>query len=263
MNRIFTGIEETRTLAETQKDFHSTLPFFFVADCSESMGWIKEKNLVSPMEALNKALPELLFELRQVESNAGLNLAFSLISFSSSAKIEVPLTRLSAIAEVPPLRARGLTRYELALQAVREELLRTYDGHSSLGRDAINRPVVIFLTDAFPTDAEGAPLKDHRIWQEQVDKLKALDHYAPRIYVIALGEAASATDHLEYMVNEVRMRANPQRRILTIEDNIPQTLASLVPFLAQTMINPQTGQADPDLTEKFFAREETKFLWEE
>lgn len=255
---ILQNNEQTETITAWQKKHYSSLPVFFVADRSESMGTTdtpehpaSSSSVVfsTPIEALNDSLKNFLSELRVVESEARLNLGFSLISFASDVRVDVPLQPLSQVVKIPTLTARGITRYEVVLELIHEQLHFLAQGETDLGNRAYTRPVIFFLTDGVPSDKEGLPLKDHTVWHRWVDKLKGLGPLEPRIYAIALGPDNLETSHLEYLVNDRETPATPDNRVITIQANIPATVRELIPHLAHTIINPQTGLVDPQYTD--------------
>ncbi|WP_033345085.1 vWA domain-containing protein [Catenuloplanes japonicus] len=119
------------------------LPFYLVCDESGSMSG-------EPIEAINKALPELHSE---IGSNPVVTdkTRFCLIGFSSRAEILLPLSDLSTVTEIPALQASGGTDYAKAFDVLRETINDDVNTLKAQGHQVF-RPAVFFLSDGLPAN---------------------------------------------------------------------------------------------------------------
>lgn len=129
------------------------LPFYVLADVSYSM--TQSRDGVTPLQTLNDLVPHIKDALDE-NPMLGDKVRFSLVDFADEAHVQIPLCDLLKVdaSAIPTLEARGGTSFAAAFRATRTQLdsdvrqLKA-DGHK------VHRPVVFFLTDGEPTDADG------------------------------------------------------------------------------------------------------------
>jgi uncharacterized protein YegL len=120
------------------------MPFYLVCDTSGSM---------SPyMADLNRAVAELITNITADPVVEG-TVMLSVISFGTHAGVDIPLGYASEITP-QPLPMRGFTDYGAALRTYGDTVAADYKRLKSNG-SRFFRPCVFFLTDGWPTDAEG------------------------------------------------------------------------------------------------------------
>jgi uncharacterized protein YegL len=119
------------------------LPFYLVVDQSESM----RGRLV---EALNSSLDALLHMI-QSDPIATDHTRLEIIAFSDSATVVLPLSDLSDVSQIPPVRAGGATSYGAAFRLLRQEIAAAVRDLRSQAFQVF-RPTVFFVSDGEPTD---------------------------------------------------------------------------------------------------------------
>lgn len=143
-----------------------TLPIFFVLDTSGSMlgdpGATDDKS--RPISKLNEAISETLQALRdEAAANADAKLECAILEFNSGAEwvTKYGLEDLTQNYYVPPLEAGGLTDVGEALKELNSKLTRKSGGFLG-GAMGNYMPVIIFMSDGFPTSEWQKPLEDIR-----------------------------------------------------------------------------------------------------
>lgn len=152
------------------------LPFYVVCDESYSM----EANI----GALNQYLTELH---RAVGTDPVVSdkTRFSVIAFSDTAEVLLPLCELGELEEMPGLAAKAGTSYVAAFTCLRDTIDRDVamlkgDGHR------VYRPAVFFLSDGLPTDES-----DWRLAHQRVTDPGWAPH--PNIVAFGIGDADAET----------------------------------------------------------------------
>lgn len=146
------------------------LPFYLVCDESGSMAG-------QPLDAINKALPELHQEI-------GLNpvvadkTQFAIIGFSDSAEVLLPLSDLSQVTQLPLLETKVSTNFAAAFRCVKEQIELDVARLKAAG-NMVYRPVVFFLTDGHSTSS----FRDE--WEALTESAFA---YRPNIVSFGLGK---------------------------------------------------------------------------
>jgi len=151
-------------------------PFYLLCDTSRSMAG-------SRIQAVNDGLPEIQAEILDdpiVEAKARV----SVISFSTEAKLELPLTRLADVEVMPQLKAGGQTNYAKGIELARLQIDADVNRLISEGYRVL-RPCVYFLTDGRPGDSW------KRIRDEWVDR--TINPYAPNIVSFGVANADEET----------------------------------------------------------------------
>lgn len=151
-------------------------PFYLLCDTSRSMAG-------SRIQAVNDGLPEIQAEILDdpiVEAKARV----SVISFSTEAKLELPLTRLADVEVMPQLKAGGQTNYAKGIELARLQIDADVNQLISEGYRVL-RPCVYFLTDGRPGDSW------KRIRDEWVDR--TINPFAPNIVSFGVANADEET----------------------------------------------------------------------
>lgn len=151
-------------------------PFYLLCDTSRSMAG-------SRIQAVNDGLPEIQAEILDdpiVEAKARV----SVISFSTEAKLELPLTRLADVEVMPQLKAGGQTNYAKGIELARLQIDADVNRLISEGYRVL-RPCVYFLTDGRPGDSW------KRIRDEWVDR--TINPFAPNIVSFGVANADEET----------------------------------------------------------------------
>jgi uncharacterized protein YegL len=166
-NDGFATLDET---AERQRnDALPIFPFYLLVDVSGSM--------TPDIKTLNDALLEFRDRLRADPLTADCTL-FGVLSFGSTAQIEIPLGDFAA-SDLDPnlLKINGSTRYSQAFRTLKATIerdladLKQADRRAESGRDRFRyyRPAVFFLTDGDPDS--GDP------WQQAFTELTSMKSY--------------------------------------------------------------------------------------
>ena len=137
----------------------------------------------SRIQAVNDGLPEIQAEILDdpiVEAKARV----SVISFSTEAKLELPLTRLADVEVMPQLKAGGQTNYAKGIELARLQIDADVNQLISEGYRVL-RPCVYFLTDGRPGDSW------KRIRDEWVDR--TINPFAPNIVSFGVANADEET----------------------------------------------------------------------
>jgi uncharacterized protein YegL len=129
------------------------LPVYLLIDCSESMAG-------PAYEAMKNGLSQLIAELR-TNPMALETSAVSLITFSNTAKQQVPLTDLLKF-NLPSLLMGSGTAFGQGLELL-EKCMSTEVTKTTATQKGDYKPVVFILTDGVPTDK----------WEQAADRIKA------------------------------------------------------------------------------------------
>jgi len=150
-------------------------PFYLVFDVSGSMA--------DEMEALNQALRDLKNEMLRSPILADIA-RVSLISFSDSAKVVIPMMDLAQdtrIGRDDVLQVEGLTSYKAAFRTLKEQIRRDIPALKRESGGAVYRPMVFFVTDGYPTDADVE-------WKSAFQELIAAQPF-PNVIPFGFGDA--------------------------------------------------------------------------
>lgn len=142
------------------------LLFYIVCDESGSMG----PN--GGIQAINVALPELHATLAAdplVVDKSRL----SIIAFSDTAEVILPLARVTDVADMPGVAEQGMTNYGLAFALLRQTIEYDIKTMKSQGY-RVYRPCVFFMSDGEPTDQ----------WEGEY---QALINHSYRPHIVAFG----------------------------------------------------------------------------
>ena len=125
-------------------EVYRVLPIYLCIDESASMEGPK-------LEACNKALPEIH---RAIASDPTVSdiVRISVISFSDSAEVLLPLSRMTDVVDFPGLVAKGGTNYGSAFTCLKQTIQDDITTLKAKGNVQVNRPIVFFISDGEPTD---------------------------------------------------------------------------------------------------------------
>ena len=162
--------------ASAGSDSYPIFPFYIVIDVSMSMK--------PSLGAINSELP---FLKREVEEDpiVGDIARFGIITFSSDAKMALPLSDLLDVPQMPTLVPEGSTNYEKAFEFLLGAIPHDMDWFKSNGAQ-IYRPAVFFITDGFP---------DRNCnWEPKLAQLiDSSFKYRPNIVAFGFGSASEET----------------------------------------------------------------------
>jgi uncharacterized protein YegL len=117
------------------------LPFYVVCDESGSMGG-------DPIDAVNQGIGELFREIHSdpiVDAKARVGI----ITFNDTARVLLPLTRLSAITQTPGCVSAGSTSYASAFRLLKTQIETDVPKLKADGF-RVHRPMVFFMSDGAP-----------------------------------------------------------------------------------------------------------------
>jgi uncharacterized protein YegL len=148
------------------------LPFYVVCDESYSMDG-------APIDALNQALPEL-HQAIGMDPTVSDKAYFSLIGFSDSAKVLLPLSDLGQITEMPELAADNGTSFSSAFTLLRSCVEQDVAALKQSPGNQVYRPVVFFMSDGQPNPGDN--------WQRSHSELVGEGfRYHPTIISFGIG----------------------------------------------------------------------------
>lgn len=159
------------------KDEYQIIPFYIVCDESQSMEGDK-------LDACNKALPDIH---KAIASDPIVNdkVRIGIISFSDTAEVLLPLSKMTDVVDFPGLVVKGGTNYGNAFNCLKQTIQADIDILKSQHGVKINRPIVFFISDGEPTDTN---------WQtfhaQVADKNWS---YSPHIISFGVGGAQAET----------------------------------------------------------------------
>lgn len=164
-----------------EKETHPVFPVFLLVDVSYSMAATDVASGLSPLDAVNQALPELKAAV-QTDPTVGEIARIGLITFSETARLVLPLCDL-LYADMPILGPEGGTNFAAAFRLAKSEI---EDGVRSLGKGTrFHKPVVFFMSD-------GHHLASADPWEGPLRSLTDSDFkFNPEIVAFGFGEAKS------------------------------------------------------------------------
>lgn len=156
------------------------MPFYLILDQSGSM--------YKDLGTLRQAVEQIIAELR-ADPETDDTALLSVISFGDSARVTIPLSRLSDITSVPELTSLGGTRFSAGWEAY-DRAVKTDTAAIKAKKGTYHRPCVFFLTDGEPNDND----KDFR---QTFLKLQGKEVNRAWPYVIAYGFRDAKADVLK------------------------------------------------------------------
>ena len=125
-------------------DAYQMIPFYIICDESQSMEGSK-------LDACNTALPEIH---NAIASDPIVNdkVRIGVISFSDSAEVLLPLSKMTDVVDFPGLVVKGGTNYGNAFTCLKQTIQADITALKAQGNVKVNRPIVFFISDGEPTD---------------------------------------------------------------------------------------------------------------
>lgn len=201
----------------SESELFTVFPVFLLVDVSASMAG-------GPIEAVNKALPDLQNEMR-TNPMVGEIARVGLTTFSDESRVMIPLCDL-ADAQLPELLVEGGTNFAAAFRGMRQAI---ESGMSSLAKGTpVYRPVVFFMSD-------GA----HQAREDWTDSLCSLTDktwkFAPEVVTFGFGDS-----------QEESLRKIATRFAFMCKDNDPVTqVREIMNAIIGSIRTTSTSLADP------------------
>lgn len=178
--------------------FKKSLPYFWICDCSESMGLKNRSNNLVKMDEINKAIPQAIENIRNfAEKSKKSRITMRTIKFSDSAewmdKDSIPVNQYTW----KDLSADGITSLGAAFSKVAQALKPIEEG-GTMPKTAYS-PVLVLITDGYPTDEweKGYNELMDQFWgQEAVRLAIALEGADEDILRRFIGDVADADEKL-------------------------------------------------------------------
>ena len=186
-------------------------PFYILCDESGSMNG-------TPIAAVNEGLQKIWSEL--IKSPAVSDKAWvSVISFSDTAKVLVPLTDLQLLSSMPGCVAGGQANYGNAFRKLKQVMERDEQNLRIDGFGRPNRPIVFFMSGGEPADDD---------WHEAHRDLingSGLPYSRPHIISFGFG---SADEQIIYDVATDLGRGVARRAYLAADGFAPEIVLAEV-----------------------------------
>lgn len=159
-----------------ENDGFQVVPFYIVCDESQSMEGPK-------LNACNAALPDIH---KSIATDPIVNdkVRIGVISFSDTAEVLLPLSKMTDVVDFPGLVVKGGTNYGNAFSCLKSTIQTEIAALKATG-DRVNRPIVFFISDGEPTDSNWQAKH-----QEVADKSWP---YSPHIVSFGVGGAQAQT----------------------------------------------------------------------
>lgn len=204
------------------------LPIYILCDTSFSMGQD------DAIDKINDGLAGIVQQIVR-QGDKGSDIRLCVISFATTAKIELSLTRVEFETVIPKLTASGVTNFPAAVELLTETLYKDYHAMRQQDERAY-RPAVFILTDGRPTDHQGNQLTQPDAWLRPLEDLKNHNIWGPRIYAYGFGDAHP--DQLRLMVAD-RGKPDPvvANRVKFSGGDLAESVGRLFPLLFSTVIN--------------------------
>jgi uncharacterized protein YegL len=158
-------------------DAYQMIPFYIICDESQSMEGSK-------LDACNTALPEIH---KAIASDPIVNdkVRIGVISFSDSAEVLLPLSKMTDVVDFPGLVVKGGTNYGSAFTCLKQTIQDNITALKAENNVEVIRPIALFVSGSTPTDTEWrtahAAIADKN-WP-----------VSPHIIAIGVGEAQTET----------------------------------------------------------------------
>jgi len=201
-----------------QQGMTQILAFYVVCDKSASMAG-------DPVGVVNQSLIEMHRELISDPVIAD-KCWMSVVSFSSTAVLELALTPPHQVVSMPHIDAEGITNYGSAFSLVKSQIDVDLPRLTKTHRPF--RPVVFFMTDGSPSDVT---------WKDDLTRLvDAGEMYAPTLVVIPVGDVdegvlseftdvpTGITPHILRLSTGLDLSASVKRAIQSMTSSVINTL---------------------------------------
>jgi len=158
-------------------EVHRVLPFYFCIDTSASM---KGATIDSFYKSLAKT--HYLIASDPIINN---QVRIGIISFSDSAEVLLPLSKMTDVVDLPGLAVKGGTNYGSAFACLKQTIQDDITALKAENNVEVIRPIALFVSGSTPTDTEWrtahAAIADKN-WP-----------FSPHIIAIGVGEAQTET----------------------------------------------------------------------
>jgi uncharacterized protein YegL len=214
-------------------------PFYIICDVSKSMGGER-------IDSVNSGLP---FIHREIISDPVVSekARLGVISFSTEARVELSLSKLADVREMPVLHAGGQTNFATAFQLAAETIRIDVERLKEEGFSVL-RPCVYFITDGRPGDG----------WKKARDQWvdKSVNKYAPNVICFGVADADEETlkrltTRFTFMANRGTSAANALREVMR---SITASVVSTTRGSEAQLAIPATGEnfrvLDKDIKEE-------------
>lgn len=175
--------------------------YFWICDCSESMGLKNRSNNLVKMDEINKAIPQAIEKIREYsKTNQKGQITMRTIKFSDTAewmdKDSIPVDQYMW----KDLSADGITSLGAAFSKV-AQALKTIEEGGTMPKKAYP-PVLVLITDGYPTDE----------WNKGFDELMS-QFWAQEAVRIAVALEGADEDILRAFIGDVEDAENKLVRI--------------------------------------------------
>ena len=201
------------------------LPFYLLCDESGSMSG-------TPIQAVNEGLQKIWKEL--IKSPATSDKAWvSVISFSDTAEVLVPLTDLQKLTSMPGCQTKGQTSFGNAFRKMKQVIDSDVMNLKAQQLKVI-RPVVFFMSDGEPTDSG---------WQQAHAELTDPSYaFRPHIMSFGIGSADGQTIH--DVATDVGRDGLPRQAYLAADGFAPEKVINEIMGLFISTILGSTKKPD-------------------
>lgn len=212
-----TAIDQT----QVQKGGQQVLPFYII--CDESMSMEGEK-----LDAVNASLPGLHQAVSQ-DPIVNDKVRVGVISFSDTAEVLVPLTKLGDLKQMPGLVSKGGTSYTAAFTKAKTCIQTDVDNLKAQSFQVL-RPVIFFISDGEPTSTD---------WPAAHASL--IDPSFPyRPHILSFGVKGAVANTIRDVATEIHRPPSPPKRHAWLADDSIQAGAAVrevIHTLTRTIVN--------------------------
>ena len=203
--------------------------YFWICDCSESMGLKNKSNNLVKMDEINKAIPQAIEKIREFsKTNPKGQITMRTIKFSDTAewmdKDSIPVDQYTW----KNLSADGITSLGAAFSKVAQALKTIEDG-GTMPKKAYP-PVLVLITDGYPTD------EYQKGFEELMDQF-----WGQEAVRIAVALEGADEEILRAFIGDVEDR---DKLLVRISDADLPRLADRIKLVTTTYGNP-TGKKPP------------------
>ena len=249
--------DESATVPGTQPKMSVKMPaqfkkpcyYFWICDCSESMGLKNRSNNLVKMDEINKAIPQAIEKIREYsKTNQKGQITMRSIKFSDQAewvdKDSIPVDQYTW----KDLSADGVTALGAAFSKV-AQALKTIDDGGTMPKKAYP-PVLVLITDGYPTDEWNKGFEElmGQFWaQEAVRIAIALEGADEDILRAFIGDVEDADKKLVRITDADLPRLAESIKLVTTVYGIPSEKKKPVDIVlpGPTQEKEETKQSEP------------------
>ena len=204
------------------------MPIYIICDESQSMEGSK-------LDACNKALPEIH---KAIAGDPIVNdkVRIGVISFSDSAEVLLPLSKMTDVVDFPGLVLKGGSNYESAFTCLKQTIQTDFANLKNKGYANIQRPIVFFISDGEPTDnnwqaAHAAVTDKNWLFSPHIIAFGVSGARAETIRTIATGKPGI---NFAYLADD---NADPGAVLKEVLKSLISTIAGSVPTLKESRLH--------------------------